>query len=287
MASDGILEQVRGLTGRALEEVNGVEFELELEHAGDGWKLVLRTLRGDEQSPRVRELSGASCGEVTDAAAVAIAMAVNERPVIDAPASAAEAASEPPNSQPPERVVPPVSTPPPAPPRSSSWFSAAAALHGVLDVGALPNLAPGVELDLSAGSSRVQGVLVAGAFVPQQSRLADGKGGEFRLLIGGALGCAAQSFGRVRGSGCVGFELGQISGEGVGVQRSQLGSRLWSALRAEIGVSDAVAPGFSLVARVAAVAPLTRPEFVVDGLERVHRPSSVAGRALVGVEFQL
>lgn len=289
--SDGVREQVRGLTGRALEDVDGVEFELDVARAGDGWKLVLRTRRTDEQGPRIRELSGASCGEVTDAAAVAIAMAVNEQALGEAPPSIPEVAAETPSSLPTRTSARPSSARPAAlvaPERSSvPAFSAAALLHGALDVGALPNPAPGVELGFSVGSSRVQGALVGSAFAPQKARLDNGKGGEFRLLVAGALGCAQRFFGRVRGSGCVGLELGQISGEGVGVQRSQFGTRLWAAFRSEMGVSGAVAPGFSLVARVAALAPLARPEFVVDGAERVHRPSWVAGRALVGMEFQL
>lgn len=290
--SDGVREQVQGLTGGALAEVEGIDFELEVQKDGSSWNLILRTLRRGESTAGTRRLSGSSCAEVTDAAAVAIAMAVNERPSTEAAASASETATDAPRvlaPEPPAQPAPASLATPLAsrPPRSSTGFSTAAALDGVLDIGALPNPAPGVELGLSAGFPRVKLVVVGSAFAAQQARLDDGKGGEFRLLLGGLLGCAQQRFGHFQGTACGGAELGQVSAEGLGVQRPRFGNGRWRAIRAEIGVSDALTAGVSLVLRLAAIVPLERPEFVVDGAQRVHRSSSVTGRALVGIELQL
>jgi hypothetical protein len=278
------------LTGRALVDVEGVDFELDVAQEGTRWKVVLRTVRQGEPAPRLRQLSGASCAEVTDAAAVAIAMAVNERQTMTEPESrAAEAAPSEPSSKP-TQPLPSVSSAPRRevrPARSSAALSAAVALDGVLDVGALPNLAPGVELGVSAGFSGVKLLLLGSAFVAQQTRLEDGRGGEFRLLLGGALGCVQQLFGRIQGTACAGAELGQMAAEGLGVQHSRFGNRSWQAIRAEIGLTERLTPGLGLALRVAAIAPLARPEFVVDGAERVHRSSSLTGRTLLGIELQL
>ena len=75
--------QVERLIGRSLRDVAAVDFEVSVQHVAGRptpWTLVVRTLVPDTAiEPRTRELNGASCAEVTDAAAVAIAMVVQEQ----------------------------------------------------------------------------------------------------------------------------------------------------------------------------------------------------------------
>jgi hypothetical protein len=288
--------QVERLTERSLAQVDGVDFELRIERvAAEDWRLTLRMLSRDgTRRPRRRELAGASCADVTAAAAVAIAMAIegrddaaeDETPV-RLPQIAHDGAAQPNATRSETRTPASIegTLAPAATSEQAAWRFAVAA-GGALDVGALPALAAGGELELSA-SSRVLRIAAFGTlFAAQETRVASsGHGGEFRFALGGALLCAQPRFGRVFVLGCTGFELGRLAAEGRGVNAPDLRGAGWYAVRLEAGPGVELGAGFALLARAGIALPLARPEFVLNGSEVVHRPSAVAGRGLLLLEL--
>src|SRR4051812_28709617 len=69
--------QVESATGRRVWSVETADFELRLKaHSSDRWSLELTTVRRADGARSTRVIHGASCAEVTDAAAVAIALAI-------------------------------------------------------------------------------------------------------------------------------------------------------------------------------------------------------------------
>ena len=74
--------------------------------------------------------------------------------------------------------------------------------------------------------------------------------------------------------------------EGIGIMRPRLGTALWEAARAELGVGFPLGPRLVLAIRAGAGVPLSRPQFVIDGSTPVHRPAAVVARAAAGVELE-
>jgi hypothetical protein len=111
-------------------------------------------------------------------------------------------------------------------------------------------------------------------------------GGDFTLIVGAVLGCGVRELKRITVTGCAGAELGRMSGRGVGVADPRLGAALWFAGRTELGVGIPIAGGLTLLARVGAALPTSRPTFVVNGNVPVHRAGAVTLRTLVGIELR-
>jgi len=153
------------------------------------------------------------------------------------------------------------------------------------DAGALPHLGVGAALAPSLRLRHLWVVVEGAVFATQEAHVSADAGGEFRLAFGAALVCLPYELARLTISGCAGFELGRLSGQGVGVGRPRLGSATWEAPRAEVGAAIPVGARLALVIRGGAAVPLSTPEFVIDGTTPVHRSSAVAARAGLGVEL--
>jgi hypothetical protein len=167
------------------------------------------------------------------------------------------------------------------PPRGPS-----AALGLVADAGALPRWAFGPALE---GSLRTGGLLVmaqAGLLPSEATMGANQIGGDFTLIFGAVLGCALTELKSITVAGCAGGELGRISGRGVGVSDPRLGAALWIAGRTELGVGIPIATRLTLLVRVGAALPASRPTFVVNGSVPVHRAGAVTFRSLLGIELR-
>ena len=113
---------------------------------------------------------------------------------------------------------------------------------------------------------------------------AQGRGGDFDLLVGTLAGCAASRVSRVELGGCVGVEVGRLQGLGFGVSDPGSGADLWLALNASPRASLVLTPRWSLVAEIGVGVPLRRPRFVLDGVGAVFQASAVVGRASLGAE---
>jgi hypothetical protein len=189
-------EQIERLVGRPLTEVENVDFAVEIVRSGAReWRVAVRTLAHDG-GPRVRELTGATCTEVADAAAVAIAMAIEASDENDLAAQSPThdaAVDEPaaPDHAPDEPAAPSDEHATAAVEASASADALRFALGAgaVLDHGSLPELALGAELALSLGWRALRLTALGTFFPTQQTRLSSNPdhGGEFRLALGALL----------------------------------------------------------------------------------------------------
>lgn len=259
-------------------------------HGGEDWQLTLVTEMAEGTSRR--ELRGRSCGEVTDAAAVAMAMAIRaaapDAAESENPSPAAEAPTKP--------VVPEAAaggnvksdardtTQPSQSPKRAARLGGSIGIAAVLDTAALPGPAPGVELRGAARWGWLRVELQGAAFAPSTATLSEGRSGTFSLLSGALLACMEPAAPSVAVFGCAGFELGRLAGEGHGVSKPEVGSALWSAARLEVGAGLKVNSSLRLDARVGVATPFTRKEFVLDG-ETVHEPAALSVRAALGIDF--
>jgi hypothetical protein len=236
--------------------------------------LMLRIQLPDSESPRVRELSAAHCGELLEAAAVAIALAAAE---------SGKRAPAPLDLGPPER--PPLAAGPPPPPPVDTGV--VIALDAVSALGALP--APGLGGELQLGWRR-GGLRVGLAFtwLPPRS-MALGRGGleaRFGLAALDALVCAQGRVSELRLGGCGALELGLLSARLDGGMASTQQSA-WRAVGIRGLASYPISGPLEVAATLSLMAPLTRPQFFVqEGESRlVHQTARLEGRLQLGVLF--
>lgn len=279
VARSDILDQVETILGRPLATVPEVDFEVDITAArgASSWRLRMETVPRAAGQRRLRELAGRSCAELGDAAAVAIAMAVQST---DEPAEPAGAPVKPVASPPGSPIV---TTAAPASSRPRPRLALALAL--LLESGALARGGPGVTIEgsLDLGSIR----LVAGGtrLAAQEVRISPTASGTFGLFAGSLLACLVHTLGRFTALGCAGGEIGQLSGEGAGNVDSRRGTALWLAGRAELGGGYPVTHSLWLVMRGGVAVPTRRPVFVIDGTTEVHQPSALTGRGTLGFEI--
>ncbi|HKO50547.1 MAG TPA: hypothetical protein VJV79_22645 [Polyangiaceae bacterium] len=287
-----VLEQVESMIGRPISSIEIADFELNVRRlSGDQWSLELTTVRRADRVRSARAIRGASCAEVTDAAAVAIALAIGPAEPTLEPPSRPEPAGDPSRPTPPAKAAPPAGKPPEIP-SSLEWF---AGLAGALDSSATPSVAVGAALHLGLSwlptdksRTRLRFELEGALYAPSETGDA-AKAGRFQLFYVAPLVCGERPFGGPTLLGCAGYELGQLSGEGVGaaVTASHPSNTFWSAVRAELGLLVPLASTLRIAGRAGVAVPLIRREFVLDGPEVVFRPAPVSARAELGLELSL
>jgi hypothetical protein len=285
-----VIEQAQSLSGRSLDAAMGFSFEIRVEPAGAAWELVLVTRTSEDAEKRERRLRGASCSEVSDAAAVAIAMTLGGR---DEPTDSVAASTAVPDETAPVEPNPPQTprTPPvesrPRTPAAGDGqgLEGVAALHALVDSGTLPSVAFGFDVGFGVRWRKLGAIVEGGYLFPNHVELDGGRGGSFELRYGALLVCFMQPFGPVAGSGCTGYEVGSLSGEGEGVAAPRLESALWQAVRLELGLGVPLAPALRATFALGAAVAVDPPEFVLDEGEVVHRPETVAMRGRAGLEF--
>jgi hypothetical protein len=282
-----LADEVSDLIGKRLAAVADVDFRVQIvETPQRRWRLRLETLEqrgaggGEAATIRgTREIDGATCAELADAASVAIAVSV--RSIAGEPG--------PTRSAPPAAAMTP--PPPSAPAREpqslsragevTSKWRPAVALALATDTGALPSSTVGVGLEASVQRRSLRLALLGTWFAPQ-----DATGGTFQLAVGGARACLAPHRGRWTPLACGGFELGRLTGTGQGVARPETGEALWRAVRADVGVTAALNGNTALLLTGGVAVPLSRPAFVLDGSELVYRPSRLAMRLTAGLQLE-
>lgn len=285
---DAVSRQVESIVGRPLASVDALDFEVTVTRDGDAWRLELVT--EEHGAKGRRSLAGQSCAEVTDAAAVLIAMAIRSAgqapvPTEDRPAASDDVASAP-AAVPAGKAAPSPSAPPPEPPPrpKARPLGPVFGLSGVLDTAALPAASPGIGAHAGITGSSLRLEVEGAAFLATRLALEQGRSAEFDLVSGALVGCVERSFGTLRAGGCAGFELGRLSGEGQGVSDPHLGSALWEAGRLELGGWYPLGHELWLTARVGMAIPVSRPEFELEG-KPVYRPAALGLRASLGVEL--
>jgi hypothetical protein len=279
-----VVEQVESMTERRLPEVDVADFELVLEAAGEGaFALTLVTSPRDARTQNRRSFAGASCADVTDAAAVAIALTIGDPPSTDSTVAPRPA---------PEPVVDSSASSVTArrdryEPRSVSRPSWRLGASVVVDTAVTPRAVVGGAGRLVFGFGRFRAELEGAAFAPSESVDARGRGGRFQLMYAAPFACLASPFGAVSVDWCAGYELGRVTAEGVGVGVPRERAGLWQGLRADVGLVVPVTPSISLAGRLGAALGLARPRFVLDEPTAVHQPAVVSLRTSLGVELAL
>jgi hypothetical protein len=224
-----------------------------------------------------RAFRGRSCGSVTDAAVLTLALMLNP----DAEAMSAEPA---PTSQvgsapgqpraPREHMPSEVDTEPPWP------LSGAAALAVGIRTGVLPD--PGLEVAIAAGAGLgpLRGWLSASA-MPSQTAAISGStaGGRMWVLSGSALVGWSLNAGMFEAGPLLGAELTRVAGRGSGVSAPERASIRW--VSATLGVTGhwRVSAPLALGGGVFGLVPLARPRFYLEGLGPVLEPQMAGIRA--------
>ncbi len=261
-----------------------------------------------------RKLSGSSCATLLETAALLIAIAHDPSAVVErkpAPVIPQVLPSEPPPPPPPVVVAPP---PPPSVP-AWAWTAPAAPVEplglGLLlragplfGVGDLPDPHAGfaVAAALRIEAFRVEAGFELGAGSTETLDQRPNTGADFIRLSGVLRGCRViWPFDGGRWpraaldldlAGCLGIELGTVSGEGFGVTNPERGTALWAAPRFDLRLGLGVAGPLGVAADVGLAVPVDPRRYVLRGGQSatvlvVHEPSVVAGRAGILAEIQL
>jgi len=280
---------------------------------GKGFRLRLE-LKQSQARASERKLEGTSCETLIETAALLIAIAhdpsaVVERrpaPLIAEPPPPAPPAPAPPLAAP---VAPPSAVPPwawtrPAPPRAPLALGLLVRAGPLFGVGDLPGphagFAVGAALRLSA--YRIDAAFELGAGSAKTLDARPDAGADFVRLAGVLRGCRVivpldggawprPSLG-LDLSGCLGIELGSLSGEGFGVSNPARGSALWAAPRVDLRLGLGAVGPLGFAADVGLAVPVDPRRYVLRGGEDaavvvVHEPAVVAGRAAIMAEIEL
>ena len=287
--SDAVSEQVEALIHRPLDEVEALEIRVAIRQDGEVWTLELVTEAAPTSATRKRTLTGRSCAEISDAAAVLVAMAIQDA----AREPSAEDSNADRETQAREEITTPVAESPPtrpaaprmpASPRRAPLGSSLLAAGVIGDSAALPGGSLGFAVDAGLRYGALRAGFEGTALAPRTRELAAGQSAEFSFFAGALLGCVEGELRPVLAFGCGGFELGRLSGEGRGVINPRIGSATWQAARVDLGLAFPSSGSLRFHARVGVVAPLARPSFQLDQKD-AYRTGAIGGRAWIGVEL--
>lgn len=265
-----------------------------------GFTAELRTAAG------VRTLDADTCRELAEALVVIVALMVDPhasdqvpRDVFpDLPPASDDTAAEPSSASPSPAPAP--RTSPPSPPLASPppylmtmrrpetaprqpTPRVGAALHGVAELGTLPQATAGALAKIRLRASTGALELGAGVLLPQSGELDEAQGGDFWWWGAHAAWCVKPDL----FFGCAGIEAGRLSARGYGVDRPASEHTWWVAPRAELGVAAPLDGELSLELTLGVAVPLLRPRF---GFEEdsggFHRASALSGRLGAGIGWR-
>ena len=219
---------------------------------------------------------GGSCAELVEAVALALAVAVDDAPVVDAP---------PPPPPPPPSSAPPVVAAPPrvAPPRR--WRFAARVQGGVA-VGVVSNVSAVVGLRVEVrppGWPR----LYAGASWVAGAERASSPGAVSTSVAGGALGVCplAARAGDFDLSLCAGAFAGTLTAEGSGFSFNRSVVRPYLALEASAHARWNLSRRVDLSVAAEVLVPLVRDTAAVEGVGAVFEAPAAGLRGVAGLGF--
>jgi hypothetical protein len=269
-------------------------------------------LKQKEGRTSERTLEGASCQTLSETAALLIAIAHDPSAVVERRPAPLIAQPPAPAREPPP-AVPAVASAPAAPPWA--WTTPAPlppslALGLVLRAGPLFGVGdlPGPHAGFAIGAAlrleayRIDAAFELGAGSASTIDARPDAGADFVRLAGVVRGCRVivpldggawprPSLG-LDLSGCLGVELGTLSGEGFGVTNPERGSAFWAAPRADVRLGLGIAGPLGVAADVGLAVPVDPRRYVLRGGDDagvlvVHEPAVVAGRAAIMAEIEL
>jgi hypothetical protein len=281
---------VEQLLGRPLEWASSEQLTVRGEVARSGATWIVHLELAAPEGTRTRELTGQSCAEVSAAAALVIALAVD--PAVETgttepapPRAAPEATTHADTSEPPAPARPsrPHRTRKPKP-AGPAWTVGAS---GSIDARSLPAPAPGVEVKGAARWPSLRMELGLAYYPGQRRELRSGAGGEFDLTFVSLRGCPQIRVGRIESALCLESDLGVLAGSGVGVRDAADGSSPWWTLGGGLHVGWWVTPALLLTTGGDVLGILSRDEFVLARVGLVYRPPAVTARWTLGAEVRL
>lgn len=294
---DELSFRVSRAIAQPFEQVSGPHFAVDIRQDSQGFHARLEISSGGSGGGATasrsaqRLLNGASCDQITDALALAMALAIGSR--AETPAASVPPASEPalpspgqPSPQP--DAVSPTEAAKQGPPGPRLGLE----LSALADSGSLPGAGLGAALGVRLGwpvlELRAQGLLLPERHAQIDEANAASPGADLGLVAGALLACTPLSGAKlIDVAACAGAELGRLSGRGTRVPTPHEQQRLWAAARLDLAGRwplPGVPLGLELV--VSLVAPLLRDEFVLKDIGTVHQPPNVAGRAALGLNWQ-
>jgi hypothetical protein len=289
--------------GAGAEPGERIEAVAHVEH-GDRWSVTLQTSRAGIASPE-RRLEATSCRALADATAVILALALipegTAPPAGDGPPETAPAAT--PRDAAPVTTSPPAAAtaPPPAaaaapdaqsrergaraPELAHPTFAASASV--ATDAATLPSPAVGARAALAwtPGHGRLE---LSGSYFAAQSQTTgvSPAGASFASGVLGARAGWTVLRGVVELSPRAGADVELVRARGFGAANNYDASAAWLSAAAGALVVVPLASFLALRADADAIAPLSRPRFVVDGEGAVHHPPAFGLRAGIGAELR-
>ena len=254
---------------------------------GERFTVLLVTPAGE------RRFDGETCQAAADTLTVILALAVDPNASTPEQARATSEggslSASPPSAPaavapPPKPEAPPPAPPPPRNEESRSAIAVGGSLLFFVDTGVLPKPSAGAAGLLRLSDAGVSLEIGGRLLLPRSTTLeADpNAGGTFRFAASELDGCVRL---REPFHGCVGFELGTLSGEGFGVDVPQTGMTTWFAVTAGAVARGRIAGDFGLEGRLGVAVPTERERFGLEGLGELHQPDAVTLRGALGLAF--
>jgi hypothetical protein len=316
-ARDAVLDDVARILGpkRAEAPIARVAARAVLFRGEDArWHVVI-TVSGEGAGERTLEAS--SCEEVTNAAAIVLALRVDptsfapEMPLPFPPATIASALSSDAPARPPSDVPPQPPTPPPTTPREEPAPFADAestpdhapapnfpSRYGILlgtavagGVGALPSADLGIEVTATLKRGRLRLEPLFGTSLVQHADVAGStvEGAALRLARGGLRGCYAAIDLRLTLSGCITGEVDWFWADGYGATTPENANAGEVAFGAGALATWRLTRSVMLRAQLEGLVAVAPPSFIIDDsagnvATQVYRPPAIMARAALGAE---
>ncbi|HTV22416.1 MAG TPA: hypothetical protein VMG12_27195, partial [Polyangiaceae bacterium] len=237
---DELSFRVSRALGQPLEGVGGRRFTVDIRHEVRRFHAQLTTSGSASGASAQRQLNAASCEELVDALALAIALASGAQAASD---DALPASSE---AAPAPEAAPSIDAPSAKPETESAAEAPAESLRAgvelsaLADTGSLPGAGFGAAVSAQLAwrslELRAQGILLPGREAVIDANAPGSPGGRLSLIAGALSVCTPLSEARfVDVSACVGAELGRLSGTGTRVPAPHERHRPWAAARLDLG----------------------------------------------------
>jgi hypothetical protein len=230
-----------------------------------------------------RRLDGVSCNEVAQATAVVLALALNPKQASTEEPTAPSAVAAPPTTK--AETTPTIVERGTATSSKELEWNLGASITG--SAGALPRPDIGFSLGLGVGGTFWETALRGVYWLPQRAHVAAdaSRGGDFQWWTVSPEICGVPVNGTSRIGLCLGPEIGQMIGDGFGVDVRQQASTLWLAGVAAVEYHFRISRHQRLRADLGLAWHFVGHREFVLGTTLVHEPSPFSGRAGVGWEF--
>ncbi|HUS68142.1 MAG TPA: hypothetical protein VMZ28_26595 [Kofleriaceae bacterium] len=243
---------------------------------GGGWSATVVI----EGRPGERQLAGATCAEVVEAAAFLIALGLEEAP---APPPRTETPPTPARSDGADarRIL----SAPPEPPASRRGLGGAFRAGVAGDSGSLPRASGGGQLGISVRRGALSVEVDGRYLIARPAYVADtDAGADIGLWTVAGRGC----YGARPGAWlCAGAEAGRMEARGLALRVTRSGGALYAAGLVSGRLDRHLTSNLAILLAAEVALAVSRPEFLLDEGVPLYRPGPAAARAMIGVEVDL